>query len=140
MGSACAALRCSNATEETVRWLVDKLPTLPNAAALSLADVKRLMAHPAFNHLLALFAATLDAEDTDTGALEQLKIRAGAIAPEDVAPPPLLTGHDLQQMHLPQGPRYSEILNHVYDAQLNEEIHDRSTAIDMARKLADDMA
>ena len=138
--SACAALRCSNATEETVRWFIGTLPTLLRPAALSLANVKRLMARPTFDHLLALFAATLTAEGSDAGALEELKARTDAIAPEDVAPPPLLTGHDLQEMHLPPGPRYSIILNDVYDAQLNEEIHDRSAAIAMARKLVDGMA
>ncbi len=138
--SACAALRCSNATEETVCWLIEKLPTLSRPAALSLADVKRLMGHAAFDHLLALFAAELVAEGNDSGALEALKKRAAAIAPEDVAPPPLLTGHDLQKMRLPPGPRYSKILNQVYDAQLNEEVHDRSAAIAMARKLVDETA
>lgn len=137
--SACVALRCSNATEETVRWLIGKLPTLAQPAALSLADVKRLMAHAEFDHLLALFAATLTAEGTDAGALEELKTRAAAISPKDVAPPPLLTGHDLQEMRLPPGPHYSKIMNHVYNAQLNEEIHEHSEAINMARRIVDGM-
>lgn len=136
--SACAALRCSNATEETVCWLLTKLPTLAQPAALSLADVKRLMAHAAFDDLLALFAATLAADGRDPAPLAELKARAADIPPEDVAPPPLLTGHDLQQLHLPPGPRYSRILNHVYDAQLNEDIRDRGEAINMARRLADE--
>jgi len=138
--SACAALRCSNTTEEVVCWLLDKLPALARPAALSLADLKRLMAHAAFDSLLSLFAAMLTAEGADFNALEEFKARAGAIAPEDVAPPPLLTGHDLQEMHLPPGPLYSEILNHVYDAQLNEVVHDRAAAIRMARRLVDGTA
>ena len=132
---ACAALRCSNATQQTVRWLIEKQPGLDKRSSLSLADLKRLMAHDAFADLMDLFAAKLKSQGADSSPHDEIQTRANHIAPEDVAPPPLLGGNDLAELGLPSGPTYKTILDRVYDAQLNEEIHDRGEAIVMARRL-----
>jgi len=62
-----------------------------------------------------------------------------ARTPRDVLDPPeLIDGADLQQMGLPPGPRFKEILTAVRDAQLNEEITTPDDALALARKLIDE--
>ncbi len=134
---ACAALRTSNRTRDTVAWLCAQCPRLDKPDALTLADVKLLMARPAFEDLLALFSADLRAARRPLAAHRRLVRRAAAVPADRVAPPPLLTGDDLHHMRVPQGPIYRDVLDRVYYAQLNEEIADRAAACALARRLLD---
>lgn len=135
VNKACRALRCSNETLETVGWLVGNQDAPADPDALTLADLKRLMAHAAFDELMDLFAAKRRASGQDLKPHDQFRDRAAGIPAADVAPPPLLTGDDLMKMGLPTGPRYKKILDRVYTAQLNEELPNRQAAIAMARSM-----
>ena len=131
----CAAIRCSNNTFATVKWLVENQDALVDPAALTLADLKLLMAYDAFDDLTALLRAKLLSDGKDLAPYETIRSRAESIAPKDVAPPPLVTGHDLAKMGLKQGPRYKAILDRLYYEQLNEELPDRPSALERARQL-----
>ncbi|MDQ1278044.1 MAG: poly(A) polymerase [Thermodesulfobacteriota bacterium] len=50
---------------------------------------------------------------------------------EDLHPPRLLTGYDLQELGFPAGPLFREILNTIEDAQLNGEITTAKEARDL---------
>jgi poly(A) polymerase len=133
----CAALRTSNRTRDTVAWLAANRPRLDRPDALTLADLKLLMARPAFKDLLALFAADLRAARRPPAPHRRLVRRAAAVPADRVAPPPLLTGDDLHRMRVPQGPVYRDVLDRVYYAQLNDEIADHAAACALARRLLD---
>jgi len=136
--NACDALRCSNASKREILWYHEKLPTVMSPHELTLADLKLLMAHPAFGDLMDLFASRLKADSRPPDPHTKLLARASRVQPEEVAPPPLLNGHDLLEMGVPQGPIYKRILERVYYLQLNEEITDRDKALEVARRcLAD---
>jgi poly(A) polymerase len=49
---------------------------------------------------------------------------------EELSPKPLITGEDLHQMQIPQGPIYAEILRDAETAQLNGELTTREQALD----------
>lgn len=133
--AVCDALRASNAVKRSVVWLVDHHADLERPEGVSVARLKRLMADPAFDELLLLLRARLLADGRGDDVWRVMRDRTGAIAPRDVAPPPLLTGDDLIAMGVPPGPRYKRILDAVYDAQLNGEIADSDAAAAMARTL-----
>jgi len=135
---ACVALRCSNQTRDTVTWLIANLPALDDPSRLDDAGLKRRMAHPAFDALLDLHEAALCAKGRSTEPNECLRTRAAAIPRDAVAPPPLLTGYDLQALGIPAGPNYKRILDATYDAQLNGQITDHASAIEFARQRAND--
>lgn len=137
VAAACSDLRCSNASTETVRWLVRHQDALRDPAGLTQADLKLLMAHAAFGDLMDWFAARTTALGDARDAYEEIAGRVSRIPAAEVAPPPLLTGHDLSALGLPSGPRYKEILDRVYYAQLNGEIREREAALEMARRLMD---
>ena len=57
--------------------------------------------------------------------------------PEVIRPERLVTGKDLIEMGLKQGPIFKEILNIIEDAQLEEILTDREHALNTARELVD---
>ena len=134
---ACRALACSNPTRKAVVWLLGKQSTLRQKQQLELADLKQLMQSDFFDELLALVRARLLSEDEPLAPYRRVRRRAAAIRPEAVAPEPLVNGRDLMAMGLTPGPPFSSLLNAVYRAQLNEEIHGRHQALSLLRHLAD---
>ena len=138
VAECCTSLRCSNATQATTRWLVERQDALAEPEALTLADLKLLMARAAFPDLMALCHAKLIAAGQDTGPYQAIVTRTQAVPADEIAPPPLLTGHDLADLGLPQGPQYKTILDRVYYAQLNDEIETRDEALAMARELQEE--
>ncbi len=128
------ALRLSNRTRDAVVWLVKSLPAAYASATLDLADLKLLMANPSWADLPDLLRADLAAHGADPSAHAELLRRAGEIAPDSVAPPPLVTGDDLSAEGLAPGPQMGAILRRLYRAQLNGETTHREAALRLARR------
>jgi poly(A) polymerase len=133
--SACNALRCSNHTKRVTGWLIAQRDSLSEPSSLTLADLKLLMAHPAFAQLLDLDVASLHAAGRPLTAHRQILVRVRAIPRAEISPEPLLDGGMLVRLGLPAGPAYKAILDKVYYAQLNGDVIDRHAALDMARRL-----
>jgi poly(A) polymerase len=55
--------------------------------------------------------------------------------PEELDPPPLVTGDDLIELGLKPGKQFREILDAVREAQLNEEIARREEAMSLVHRL-----
>jgi len=127
--TVCRDLRLSNRLTRDVGWLVESLRRLRAARPLELADLKTLMADGAWPMLVDLFRAELAAIDASPEPLHELMRRAGAIAPEAVAPPPLLSGDDLKTMGVSSGPEMGVLLAALRRAQLNEELSTRAQAV-----------
>lgn len=133
--SICRGLRLSNQDSSATTWLVRSLGHVSTNTEMALADLKLLMAHPAWSGLLMLFRADLTARQAPLRPYETLFARAAAITPSRVDPDPLLTGDDLAAMGMQPGPKLGTLLESVRRAQLNEQIETRKDAEDMARKM-----
>lgn len=131
----CRLLMCSNRTIKTAVWLIGHQDRLLNPAAVTLADLKLLMACRPFPQLLDLFAARLRADKVPLDAHAEMVRRSQAIPPDKVAPPPFITGKHLGKLGLPPGPAYKGILAKIYYAQLNGDLADKPAARNMARRL-----
>ncbi len=129
------ALRCSNEQTDDLVWLVSRQHQLADVERMSLAEFKKLMAHPRFDDLLELHRAVLVADTRPPDTYESARGRAAGIPPAEVAPPPLVTGEDLIAAGLQPGPRFKQILDTLYDAQLNLEITDRAAALERMRAM-----
>ncbi|HUN79906.1 MAG TPA: CCA tRNA nucleotidyltransferase [Phycisphaerae bacterium] len=140
IASVCDALRCSNAARIHVEWLCKNVSSLNEPDRLTLADLKILMQDAGFNDLLQMHRAALVAERKSLDSYDAIVARANAVEPGDVAPRPLLTGHDLARLRVPRGPEYSRILNAIYYRQLNGEIRTAEEALAAARLLTGDSA
>ena len=133
----CRGLRLSNRMVKSVSWLLGSLPAVRQGDSLELADLKLLMANENWGCLLELLRVDPAGSGQSPAGYQRLAQRAATIASKDVAPPPYLDGDDLHALGVPPGPRYGEVLEAVYRAQLNEEITDRSQARAIARRLLD---
>jgi poly(A) polymerase len=61
--------------------------------------------------------------------------RYRALGRQDVRPAPLVSGHDLIRMGLEPGPAFRDVLDEVYDAQLEGRAATREDALALARQL-----
>lgn len=129
------ALACSNEQRETAAWLIEHHRDLDDPAGISLAALKRLLAHPAFDDLRVWAEARYSQLPGAAPRASALNERIAGIAPEAVQPPPFVTGDDLAQLGITPGPIYKEILDELYTRQLNEVLADRSAALEMLERL-----
>ncbi len=99
--------------------------------SLGVAAQKRLAAQPEFAQALAI----LQAADRDTWAL--VRDRRAELALTGLAPPPLITGDDLIGIGLEPGPIFRNVLDAVYDAQLEGGLESRDAAMAMAKAIGE---
>ncbi|MBS3733940.1 MAG: CCA tRNA nucleotidyltransferase [Phycisphaerae bacterium] len=116
-------------------WLADHRGGWRTAAEMPLCDLKRLMYHERFDDLRRLWRFEERRATGRQTKCRRIARRVNAIGPDRIAPPPLLTGDDLRQMGMQQGPRLGRVLKRVYDAQLDETIHTRADAERLAETL-----
>jgi len=136
----CRLLRFSNemcdAVEQTLSWTVRLVTEWPT----ELADLKTLRASAQYTSIKALAGAMIDADGARRAPLDDVIRDAERIDDDRIAPPPLIRGDDLLSLGVAPGPTMGKILTCVYRAQLNEQVHDRSEAITLARSLIEQQA
>ncbi len=131
----CRELTCSNEQRQCVVWLIEHQHDLRDPATPSLAQLKRLMSVPAFDDLRVWAEVRYRNLPDAARRRATLARRIEAIDPEHVCPAPLVDGNDLTACGVPPGPIYSRVLDALYTAQLNEEIHTREEALALLRRL-----
>jgi poly(A) polymerase len=127
-------LTCSNDERTKIVQLIQFLPLLGRAETLTLAEIKRLKIYRRYIDLHKLFMARVQAELDPREKLDCVETLAGRVNPDTLDQPPLLTGQDLiVEFGLSPSPAFQKILDEIYDAQLNEEIHTRPEALTLVR-------
>jgi poly(A) polymerase len=130
----------SNDFRYSVCWMAEHLDDWRTAEGLPLCDFKRLLANENFPRLQRLWRHEELSQSPSRRQAMRIAARIKKIAPDKIAPPPLVNGGDLKSIGLSQGPAMGKILRELYDAQLNEELVSRPAALDAARKLAAGLA
>lgn len=130
----CRRLKLSNDELERTAWLVRQQDALREPDKLSLAQLKRLLAHPFRDDLLALTRATLLAQQAELKPVLFCERILETTPAKVLNPPPLVTGDDLIVLGLKPGPRFKQLLEEVRDAQLNLELVDRDAALEWVRQ------
>ncbi|MHC4964406.1 MAG: CCA tRNA nucleotidyltransferase [Planctomycetota bacterium] len=98
---------------------------------LGVAGQKRLAARPEFEQALAVLKAG------DNEAFVDVRRQVEALARTQIAPPPLISGEDLIGLGLIPGPLFKQVLESVYDAQLEGSLGDKAEALRLARAIAE---
>lgn len=132
----CRTLRLSNRLSKAVIWLGQSLAKVRAGRDLELADLKLLMAEEHWDDLLELLRVDLAATVAELDPYECVRERASQIPADDIAPPPLVTGDDLNQLGLLPGPRFGELLEAAFRAQLNGQVNTRAEALALVHRLA----
>ncbi len=94
---------------------------------LGVARQKRIASSPPFDQALRLV------QTADRQEFIDIRRRVLDLEKTGLAPEPLLSGHDLIEAGMKPGPEFRRILDGVYDAQLEGQIHDPESAMELAR-------
>jgi poly(A) polymerase len=125
----CKDLRLSNADCERITWLVANHQYLGEAKKLRESKLKRMLAHPGIDELLALHRADALASTGDTEHVDYCEFYLKTQPAGPVNPPPLLTGHDLVRHGLEPGVRFALLLEKVREAQLDGRLQSKHDAL-----------
>ncbi len=98
-------------------------------SSLGVAGQKRLAAQPEFEQALSILQAA------DRDAWTVVRDRRAELALTGLAPVPLITGEDLIGLGLEPGPIFRNVLDAVYDAQLEGGLESRDAALALARAI-----
>ena len=126
----------SNDLRGAVCWCAENFDAWTAAPEMPLHRFKRLLAGKHWPHLRKLWSVQ---EHLLTGKNEfsrRIGHRAASIPAQRIAPSPLVTGGDLKELGLAEGPRLGEILRRLYDEQLDEIFATRASAMARAREMA----
>jgi poly(A) polymerase len=131
-------LKLSNSERERVEWLVGMHDSLRDAPQMRNSLLKPVLAHPGIRELLALHRSDGMASGRSVEHVEFCEQKLREWSPEELNPPPLLTGDDLLAMGIKQGPIYKRLLDAVCAAQLDETVTTKEQAIEEVRRLLAD--
>jgi poly(A) polymerase len=133
----CRRLKLSNAERERVCWLVEYHQYLGEAKRLREAKLKRVLAKPGIEELLALHRADALASFGDASQIDYCEYYLRAQPAGPINPPPLVTGHDLVRHGLSPGSHFARILEQIREAQLDRVVNSKREALEwLDRQLA----
>jgi poly(A) polymerase len=133
----CRELKLSNAERERITWLVEYHQYLGEAKRLREAKLKRVLAMPGIEELLALHRADALASFGEAPQIDYCEYYLKAQPAGPVNPPPLVTGHDLVQHGLNPGTHFKVLLDQIREAQLDRVINSKREALEwLDRRLA----
>jgi tRNA nucleotidyltransferase/poly(A) polymerase len=128
--------RLSNDEKAQVAFLVKHLAKVRSADSLAWSELKPLLAHPGRDELLTLLEAECAELPSSRPGLAYCRDKLRDWPPEQLDPPPLVTGEDVASLRVPKGPAYKHLLEEVRNAQLNETITTRENALELLKNLA----
>src|SRR5262249_39094913 len=106
-GDICERLKLSNEELKRIEWLVEKHQILSDAPQMRPSKLKALLIHPGIRELLELHRADALAASRGTEHVEYCEQLLREWSMDILNPPPLLTGHDLLQAAIEQGPIFN---------------------------------
>ncbi len=126
----CRALKLSVAERERIAWLVAHHQYLGEARKLRESKLKRILAEPGIDELLALHRADALASTGRSDEVDYCESYLRELPTGPIAPPPLVTGHDLVRHGLAPGPSFGVILERIREAQLDGKLHNKRDALE----------
>lgn len=133
-GNACRRLKLSNAETARVEWLVERHQYLSDAPTMRQSRLKPILVHPGIGELLALHRADAIATGKPAVHVDFCERVLRETPPEELNPPPVLTGDDLIALGWEKGPLFKTVLDAVREAQLEGAIGTREEAIRLAEE------
>jgi poly(A) polymerase len=126
----CRDLKLSNVERERITWLVEFHQYLGEAKKLRESKLKRILAEPGIEDLLALHRADALASTGNTEHVDYCEYYLKTEPAGPINPPPLITGHDLVRHGLEPGAQFAMILEQVREAQLEGQIQSKRAALE----------
>ncbi len=134
----CRDLKLANADRERTTWLVEYHQYLGEAMKLREAKLKKILAEPGIDELLALHRADALASTADASHVDYCEMYLRDQPAGPINPPTLVNGHDLARHGIRPGPRTKVYLEMIREAQLDRAVHGKKEALDwLDRQIAD---
>ncbi len=127
-------LRFSNAETDQILALVDNHMRFGDVQRMNQSTLKRFFRLPAFDEHLELHRMDVLSSNGNLDAYNYSREQMNSMPPEAIRPTPLITGRDLIDAGYEPGPRFTEILGAVEDAQLDGRLTSREAAMEFVRK------
>jgi poly(A) polymerase len=134
----CERWRLSNKETERVAWLLGNQWQVRGAREAPWPRLQRLLISEGIDDLLNLEEAEALASGRDLADVEHCR-RLLQLPPEELNPPPLLTGDDLKQHGLQPGKEFKILLEQVRDAQLEKRVTTKAEALALVDRLRRDL-
>lgn len=131
----CRRLRLSNRETELVGWLLDHASDIAAAPKMKPSTLKRMLSHANVGEQLALARVLRLVNGRDLHPVLFCEQYLRDTPPEQLNPPPLLTGDILISHGHKPGPEFKPLLDAVRDAQLNGEISNEAEALELVARL-----
>ncbi len=129
----CRRLRFSNEDTEQILALVANHMRFKDVEQMKASTLKRFVRLPHFEEHLELHRLDCLSSHRHLESYGFVQQVLKQTPPEQIRPPRLLTGDDLQEMGYKPGPMFSEILRAVEDAQLEGQLASRNDAAEFVR-------
>jgi len=130
----CRRWRLSGDEIRQTVYLLEHEGTIRRASRIAWPQLQRLLVTDGIDQLLGFAEAVASVTGGSTGEIDYCREKL-ALPPEQLNPPPLLTGDDLINHGIPPGKIYKTLLDAVRDAQLEGRIANRQQALDLADRL-----
>ena len=130
----CRRLKLSNQETQRTRWLVANQHALVDARHCPWPKLQRLLTTHGIEELLALHAAIAAATGKQTLDVDHCR-ELLKLPPDELDPPPLISGDDLIEHGVPRGKHYQRLLAAVRDAQLEKQVATKREAIALVDRL-----
>jgi poly(A) polymerase len=127
-------LRRSRDVTDRVAWLVQHHLRHLDAPKMRVAKLKRFLAEPWIEDLLELVRIDSLSASGDLTLYELCRAKRSELLAEEPLPAPLLRGRDLIALGHRPGPRFRQILDEAFDAQLEGELANEADARDWVRR------
>jgi poly(A) polymerase len=128
-------LRLSNVEAVRLCWLIANQAVLLDAATMRLSKLKPLLVHPGIRELLALHRALAVAGGASLDHVAFCEHLLATLSPEELNPPPCVTGEDLIALGLKPGPEFKRLLESARTAQLEGQVTSKAQALELVRAL-----
>jgi poly(A) polymerase len=130
----CRRLRFSNEDTEQILALVANHMRFKDVEQMKASTLKRFVRLPRFEEHLELHRLDCLSSHRHLESYGFVQQVLKETPPEQIRPPRLLTGDDLQEMGYKPGPMFSEILRAVEDAQLDGQLVSPNDAAEYVQK------
>jgi poly(A) polymerase len=127
-------LRFSNHETDQILALVDNHMRFGQVERMKQSTLKKFLRLPAFDEHLELHRIDCLSSHGQLDAYEYTREQMRSLPPEAIRPTPLITGRDLIEAGYEPGPRFTEILAAVEDAQLEGRLTSREAAMEFVRR------
>jgi len=129
----CRRLKFSNEDAEEIIALVANHMRFKDVEQMRASTLKRFVRLPRFDEHLELHRLDCLSSHRKLESYGFVQRFLAETPPQLVEPPRLITGNDLQEMGYIPGPRYTEILRSVEDAQLEGRLDSKEGALEYVR-------